>query len=114
MSDAIADFEGVLKRIGGDRELLVEVLLIFLDIAPGMMKELDAAVSGHDLERVLALAHDIRGAAANVGAGELVRQTSLMEMSARQGLFDHVREHYGLLVSEMQRVCTSTKTFLHP
>lgn len=114
MSDAMVDFAGVLKRIGGDRELLGEILYLFLDMAPGMMQELEAAVSGHDLERVLILAHDIRGAAANVGAGELVRQTSLMEMSARQGLFDHVREHYGLLVSEMQRVCTAIKTFLHP
>jgi HPt (histidine-containing phosphotransfer) domain-containing protein len=114
MSDPVADFAGVLKRIGGDRELLGEVLHIFLDIAPEMMREMEEAVTSRNQERILTLAHDLRGAAANVGAAELARQANLLEMSARQGFFDHVGEHHELLRQELQKVCQSIKAYLHP
>jgi len=103
--DMTLDREGVLCRLGGDRELMHEIFVLFLAALPPQLVRLSAAVEAADLAAVVALTHDIKGAAANVGALELQRQANLLDASARQRLLPSVREHYELLRLELQRVC---------
>lgn len=102
--DETLDCEGVLKRLGGDRELMQEIFVLFREALPPQMERLAAAVAAGDLATVVALTHDIKGAAANIGAREMQRQASLLDASSRQRLLPSVREHYELLRLELQRV----------
>jgi HPt (histidine-containing phosphotransfer) domain-containing protein len=107
--DKTLDIEGVLRRLGGDRELMQEIFALFLEALPPQLERLAAAVEDADLATVVMLAHEIKGAAANIGALELQRQANLIDMSARQRFLASVREHYELLRLEQQRVCTAIK-----
>lgn len=103
------DREGVLHRLGNDHELMEEIFNLFLDAIPPQLMRLSAAVEAADLAGVVVLAHEIKGAAANIGALELQRQAHLLDLSARQRLFPSVQEHFELLRLELQRVCEAIK-----
>lgn len=103
--DPTLDRAGVLRRLGNDRELMAEIFALFLEVAPPLLMRLNAAVDDGDLAAVVAMTHEIKGAAANVGALELQRQAKLLDASARQRLLPSVREHHELLRLELQRVC---------
>jgi len=105
--DKTLDREGVLKRLGGDHELMQEIFLLFREALPPQMEQLAIAVEAGDLAKVVILAHDIKGAAANIGARELQRQASLLDASCRQRLLPSVREHHELIRLELQRVCAA-------
>jgi len=111
--DPTLDRTGVLRRLGNDHELMQEIFALFLETVPSIMSRLSAAVEANDLATVVSLAHEIKGAAANVGALELQRQAKLLDASARQRLLPSVREHHDLLRRELQRVCEAlTAPFL--
>ena len=109
-SDPTLDRTGVLLRLGNDHELMQEIFALFLEAMPSLLLRLSAAVEAADLAAVVALTHEIKGAAANVGALELQRQAKLLDASARQRLLPSVREHHELLRRELQRVCEALNT----
>lgn len=108
--DPTLDRAGVLLRLGNDQELMQEIFVLFLETTPSLLLRLSAAVEADDLAAVVALAHEIKGAAANVGALELQRQAKLIDASARQRFLPSVREHHDLLRREMQRVSDALNT----
>lgn len=58
----------VLARLGGDHALLIKTMHIFQEHIPARMQELSEAMSSRDREAVLAHAHSLKSAAANIGA----------------------------------------------
>ena len=65
---AIVDIEAALKFVGGDRDILKEVVHVFLDEDyPEQLKRLKDGIGQHDAQTVKAAAHSIKGAVRSLG-----------------------------------------------
>lgn len=108
---AAVDFDAVLQRLGDDTELLLDIIGIFLEVTPPTVERLGCAVHDTDFATAVELAHELKGASANLGAVELRRQANLLEMSARQRLTGQVAEHLVLLQQEFARVVADLECY---
>jgi signal transduction histidine kinase/CheY-like chemotaxis protein/HPt (histidine-containing phosphotransfer) domain-containing protein len=75
----------LLDRMGKDLDLAVEVVQVSLDDLPRQLESLERARMAGDLPALAAIAHGIKGAAANVAANALAEQSALLERTARTG-----------------------------
>ncbi len=85
VSAAILDRGEALEHVGGDLELLRELIDVFLQECPRMMEEARDALRTADILKLKRAAHSIKGAAGILG-GKMVFETALrLETIARQG-----------------------------
>jgi HPt (histidine-containing phosphotransfer) domain-containing protein len=82
---AAFDPEGLLRRAGGDWALAREVINMFLDDMPDVLKEMREAVAQRNWSVMQRAAHRLKGAAANLEARELTRITFEIEDAAADG-----------------------------
>jgi two-component system, sensor histidine kinase and response regulator len=69
------DIEKALSQLDGDRELLHEVVNLFVETAPALLEDLRSAALTGDGRELQAAAHSLKGAASNICA-EPVRRTT--------------------------------------
>jgi HPt (histidine-containing phosphotransfer) domain-containing protein len=82
------DVNLALDRLGGDRELLVELAEIFLDSLPEQLRKLRDGLDNADAEKVGMAAHSLKGSVGSFAA-EPARQAALeLEKLAREGKLD--------------------------
>jgi HPt (histidine-containing phosphotransfer) domain-containing protein len=79
------DREGLLERVGGDRELFDEIVRMAAADFPAILDQLREAAAAGDSERARMHAHSIKGAAANVGAVALHLEAAAAETRAKAG-----------------------------
>jgi CheY-like chemotaxis protein/HPt (histidine-containing phosphotransfer) domain-containing protein len=79
------DPEPLLQRIGGDEELLRELVEMFLSEGPPLLEKIRAAIEVKDAEVVERAAHLLKGSACNFAAAEVVRAAQRLENLARTG-----------------------------
>ena len=84
--------EDFLARAQGDAELVREIEKAFLEDMPEQFRRLTEAVSAGHLDAVEDRAHQIKGAAANLGAEALRAEAGAMEEAARWGERERVVE----------------------
>jgi signal transduction histidine kinase/CheY-like chemotaxis protein len=66
---SIVDIDAALKFVGGDKEILKEVVRVFVqDDYPKQLRNLKDGISRHDAEAVKAAAHSIKGAVRSIGS----------------------------------------------
>jgi two-component system sensor histidine kinase/response regulator len=98
------DPAAALRSVAGDRQLLAELGLLFLEDCPARLAALREAVATHDPARLAAAAHALKGAAGNLGAEPLRELAWRLERLARD---DHVSEAAVLvdgLARELERL----------
>ena len=79
-----------LSRLGGDTELLKELIGVFLEDLPTQMQAIEAAISGADADGLRRAAHSLKGAVGNFAA-ETTRQEALaLEQLGSDGRLDEV------------------------
>ena len=71
MSESAIDIKEVMERVQDDKELLMELLQIFLEDYVEKKKLLAEAVAKQDLEQVKSIAHGMKGASGNISAKKL-------------------------------------------
>jgi HPt (histidine-containing phosphotransfer) domain-containing protein len=96
--------EELLERLGGDEQLLRQVLEVFASDAPVQLEALLGAVDEADQEVVWRRAHGIKGAAANVGAIALKRAAFELEAAARAGNLDQLPRLAARVGQEIDRL----------
>ena len=74
-----------LQRIGGDESLCDEILVVFLEVTPEHLTELEKALNGDDIETTRRLAHSIKGAASNIDAEGTRSAAHELEKAAAAG-----------------------------
>lgn len=62
------DLNGALKRIGGDKDFLIEILKQFIELYADTPSEFAGYLGKNDMEGLSNFAHTIRGMCANIGA----------------------------------------------
>ncbi|MDA1160175.1 MAG: ATP-binding protein [Planctomycetota bacterium] len=79
------DREQALQRVGGDDELLREILEIMLQMIPDWIEQLSDTTLGKDTTIIRRLAHTIKSSADTVGAKAIYKQAWQLEQSAVSG-----------------------------
>src|SRR6266478_3209024 len=74
-----------LTRVGGDEELLCEVIGLFLDDYPHSLQKLREAVNAGDHSSVEQHAHSLKGSVSIFGAQEAVEAAFALEKQGRSG-----------------------------
>jgi PAS domain S-box-containing protein len=77
-----------LERLGGDEELMVDVIRLFLEDCPQRLVDIKAAVDQRDAERLRTAAHALKGAAANLSAGALFQAAATLERIGTEARLD--------------------------
>ena len=101
MNAAVIEIKDVLRRLQDDRELLVELVKIFLDDAPTGFKRAEQLIGQGNFSALLDTAHSLKGAAANIGAQKLSRSFCEIEEAAKQKEILRVREAFENASSEL-------------
>lgn len=73
------DLKLALQRMGGDRELLVMLLRVFLDDAPPLVQEIESSAAAGHWTQAQKAAHRLRGIAANLDATAVMSAASAIE-----------------------------------
>lgn len=82
---AIFDRVAALERMGGDEELLGELIVAFLGDVPNQLGALHEAIRAEDAEEMGRTAHGLKGAAANLGAERVRAAAFKLEEAGRDG-----------------------------
>ena len=80
-------YDAVLARVGGDREFLSEISLLFIEDLPRHMAAIQLTLDARDGEALHRAAHVLRGAAANFEASALVAAARTLEEMGRTAQF---------------------------
>ena len=83
MSEQIIDLEDVLNRIQGDKELLIELIEIFIEDCPSKIDSIVELLKSSDALALSEVAHGLKGAASNISAEKLREIFLKMEETAK-------------------------------
>jgi HPt (histidine-containing phosphotransfer) domain-containing protein len=100
----VFDREGLLERLGGDTELLDEVLGIFLDECQEMLANIRAAVTEADGHRVERAAHSMKGALLNISAEAAADRALRLEQVGSAGELELCPEMLAELEEQLERL----------
>jgi signal transduction histidine kinase/CheY-like chemotaxis protein len=101
---------GVLARVGGDRELLVEISRLFVDDAPRHLQKIRQAIDARDGEALRRAAHGLKGAAANFDAEGVVSAARALEEIGRTGEVGAYDAAWQALTLETDRLISLLRT----
>ena len=106
------DWAEVQARMGGDNELLAELVTLFLEDAPQHLVKIQSAIeheNGVDLARS---AHSLKGSAAVFGLKRLVRLLEKLEGLGHENRAWNAMAVYGEALDEMSRMAIALKRTL--
>jgi HPt (histidine-containing phosphotransfer) domain-containing protein len=88
----IFDRKALLERVGGNEQFLTELLVLFLDEVPKLIKAIDNSIDINDEEVLYRSAHTLKGSAGNISALELYEVSLQLEQAAKVGDLLQARE----------------------
>ena len=100
----VFDRQQMLERLGGDEELLREVLDVFRDECPRMIATTRVAVHSGDASGVERAGHTLKGALLNISAAEAAAVARDLEHIGRSGALDGVAQALRGLESALERL----------
>ena len=92
MDKTVIELKNVLRRLQGDKQLLAEIVEIFLADAPKRFKKVEQLMDQGDLDELADAAHALKGAASNIGAGKLWKSFCEMEVAAKEKDLDEAKK----------------------
>ena len=102
--------ERALDQMGGDVELMHEILRIFIDTAPQLLETIQTASNQNDADGLHMAAHSLKGAASNICADATQAVAFKLEMMGRErdlagadSLLPELEKH----LSDLKRYITS-------
>jgi two-component system, sensor histidine kinase and response regulator len=100
----VLDEEAALDRAGGDRELLQDLVELYLREAPRLLQDVQKAVARGDPAQVKIAAHSLKGAVDNFAAKDAFAAASRLEILGRNGNLAGAEEAFAILEREMDRL----------
>jgi HPt (histidine-containing phosphotransfer) domain-containing protein len=111
--DLSVDLPDLLRRVESDRKLLSELLRLFKEEFPGLLRALQEAVVRGDMKRVEVTAHTIKGMLANVSFARAVTSAACLQRMGQQcvtqGLPEELarlKQEASLALAELEAFCT--------
>lgn len=82
---AVLDVDASLRRLGGDRNILIELAKMFAEDSPGLVDAIEQGIEQARYSDAGRAAHSLRGLAANFGAARLMHRLRELEAALAQG-----------------------------
>lgn len=79
------DLSGALRRLRGDRQLLLDLITFFLEDYPQVMEDIHRAAQQRNGDALSLAAHSLKGLASNFDAHEVIEMAGAMEQHAKGG-----------------------------
>jgi HPt (histidine-containing phosphotransfer) domain-containing protein len=105
----------LLERVGGDRQLLREIVTLFAEDAPEHLEAIRRAIPVGDAKALTESAHSLKGSAANFEAGPAADLALRLERMGRAGslegaadLCDALAKAIDDLLAELSKLCEET------
>ncbi len=105
-----ADVVDELRAVMGNEYL--SLVRLFLEDAPTHVQALEAAATANDMSRMIAPAHTLKSASANLGAMALSAAAKRIELGARQGVLPRPAVAVAVLESEFRRASQALQGLL--
>ena len=96
--------QDVLDRLGGDEELLSEVVELFIEEVPDILSKLKDALDSGDWDSAAKLAHTLKGSSSNVGAERFASLALELEDDSKKKNSARAKETYHMLQAEFAAV----------
>lgn len=84
LADAF-DRRELAEQLGGDEELVREVIELFVQDCPNQVSAIKAAVANGDDRQLYVVAHTLKGAASTLTAHAVAEVARILEMLGREG-----------------------------
>ena len=110
--------ESALERLVNKKSLLISLITTFIEEMPGKIELLRIAISSENKQDIASLAHNIKGAAANLSALKIAHYCAELEMMAKSkekfddvyaASFEHLSSSYNELIDEFKRYLSESK-----
>ncbi|MFB3066130.1 MAG: response regulator, partial [Planctomycetota bacterium] len=101
---ALFDQEGALRRTGGSREVLQELVKLFLKESPRLMQSIRDAIAHSDGAELQHAAHTLKGSAGVVGAESTVDAAWTLECMGEGGDLGGVDQAWALLERQLEQL----------
>jgi HPt (histidine-containing phosphotransfer) domain-containing protein len=108
----IFDPNEILEQIGGEKELLREIIKIFIDTYPEDLKTLQNSILEKEPESIRKAAHRIKGSVSNFGQYEAFKSAKEIECKAREGELSDMANMYDELVGNLLSLENEVKRYL--
>jgi two-component system, sensor histidine kinase and response regulator len=106
----VLDLPMALSRVGGDKQLLREIAVLFIEERPRAFKEIQEAIAAGDAARLENAAHALKGSVANFGARDAVAAAFRLEQMGRANEMTEAEGMLRKLESALAAVCAELAT----
>jgi HPt (histidine-containing phosphotransfer) domain-containing protein len=98
------DLAVAMRWLGGDQQLLSELVGIFIDDGPKRLQAIRAALTASNVREVEHVAHSLKGSAAILGATRLQTAALALEDAAHDGHTENGQDLVAAIARELDRV----------
>jgi len=103
------DFANSLEGLGGDEQLLREVIGIFLEEIPKHLASLRQAIADGNAEALFRTAHSFKGELGYLGISELSRKAGELEEMGRKSDLEHAAGVFAVFEKEISGIAASMR-----
>ena len=100
----VFDHQAALHRVGGDKSLLLELVVDLLKEWPTLLAGVRRAFTGKDTKEIASTAHGLKGMFASLNAVAAAEAAKTLETMGRERLLDQTRDGYSSLEMELHRL----------
>jgi CheY-like chemotaxis protein/HPt (histidine-containing phosphotransfer) domain-containing protein len=111
--DSVLDADEALANVGGDREILQELVDMFLDGSDAMMAEIADAIEQKDAAALQRTAHGLKGAVRHLGAKHASEAAYALELAGREARLADAPQLYSGLQAEIQRLSAAVRQLVN-
>lgn len=104
MAPCLVDYEGAMKRLGGDRALFGQLIQIYDEDAPALLDAIRQAVEANNPQLLEQAAHRLKGLLANFGAEEATGLARELEQGGNTGRLHEAPQTLVCLERELIRL----------
>jgi two-component system sensor histidine kinase/response regulator len=107
------DRGAILARVEGDRDLLQEIVALFLEETPRLLSEIRAAIARRDAAELAVAAHTLKGSVGNFGANRAYDEVLKLEAIGKGGDLAAAQQTYDGLEREIDRLVAALRALAH-
>jgi CheY-like chemotaxis protein len=102
--ESVLDLTGLLHTVGGNRELMGEMLAIFSEDSPKLLADIASAIANCDHDALRIAAHSLKSMVAGLGASVASEAALRLECMGRSLDMTYAQETFGILSGELSKV----------
>ena len=107
----VFSYEELLSRMGGDREIVREVIAAFIEDGPNLIERVKSSADLYDQKALKIAAHTLKGASSNIGGSNLSDSALALEQATEsdnltdlEQMVQNIINDYDVLISKLKEM----------